>query len=131
MFNLNRITLIGNTGDDAKVTQNGPTTISLATNVSWKDKETQERHTRTEWHQLVVWNGLGQWAATLPKGTPLYVEGELVYEKYSRKMEATVGKKTVEAEIMTTSTKIRVQRLIRLDTAADLPNEPNDAGEAQ
>jgi hypothetical protein len=35
MFNLNRITLIGNTGGDPKVTPNGPTTLSLATNVTW------------------------------------------------------------------------------------------------
>jgi len=39
MFSLNRVTLIGNTGDDAKVIPNGPTTISLATNVSWIDKK--------------------------------------------------------------------------------------------
>ena len=91
MFNLNRITLIGNTGGEAKTVANGPTTLSLATNVSWTDKQTNERRTRTEWHQLVMWNSLGKWAATLPKGTPLYVEGELVYEKYPRKVEATLG----------------------------------------
>lgn len=63
MFCLNRITLIGNTGGDPKITQNGPTTLSLATNVTWMDKQTNERRTRTEWHQLVIWNGLGKWAA--------------------------------------------------------------------
>ncbi len=119
MFSLNRITLLGNTGDDAKTVPNGPTTISLATNVSWKDKQTQERRTRTEWHQLVIWNDLGKWAASLPKGTPLYVEGELVYEKYPRKVEATVGKKTVEVEVPTTAAKVKVQRLIRLDAPAE------------
>ena len=117
MLSLNRISLIGNTGDDAKAVSNGPTTISLATNVSWTDKQTQERRTRTEWHQLVIWNGLGKWAATLPKGTPLYVEGELIYEKYPRKVEATVGKKTVEVEVLTTVAKVKVQRLIRLESA--------------
>ena len=81
MLNLNRITLIGNTGGDAKTTPNGPTTISLASNVSWTDKQTAERRTRTEWHHLVIWNDLGKWAATLPEGTPLFVEGELIYEQ--------------------------------------------------
>ncbi|MDQ2844062.1 MAG: single-stranded DNA-binding protein [Acidobacteriota bacterium] len=57
MLNLNRITLIGNTGADAKTTPNGPTTLSLASNVSWTDNTTGERRTRTEWHSLVViWN---------------------------------------------------------------------------
>jgi single-strand DNA-binding protein len=130
MFNLNRITLIGNTGGDPKVTPNGPTTLSLATNVTWTDKQTNERRTRTEWHQLVIWNGLGKWAATLPKGTPLFVEGELVYERYPRKVEATIGKKTTEVEIMTTVPKIKVQRLIRLESAANAPGEPEGMGEA-
>ena len=129
MFNLNRITLIGNTGGDPKITPNGPTTLSLATNVTWTDKQTNERRTRTEWHQLVVWNGLGKWAATLPKGTPLFVEGELIYERYPRKVEATIGKKTTEVEVMTTVPKIKVQRLIRLETGTNAPSEPEDTGE--
>lgn len=130
MFNLNRITLIGNIGGDPKVTANGPTTLSLATNVTWTDKQTNERGTRTEWHQLVIWNGLGKWAATLPKGTPLFVEGELVYERYPRKVEATIGKKTAEVEVMTTVPKIKVQRLIRLEAAPNVPGDPEDTGEA-
>jgi single-strand DNA-binding protein len=130
MFNLNRITLIGNTGGDPKVIPNGPTTLSLATNVTWTDKQTNERRTRTEWHQLVIWNGLGKWAATLPKGTPLFVEGELVYERYPRKVEATIGKKTAEVEVMTTVPKIKVQRLIRLEAAANAPGEPEGTGES-
>ncbi len=57
MFHINRITLIGNTGADAKTTPNGPTTLSLATNVTWTDKQTNDRRTRTEWHKLVIiWN---------------------------------------------------------------------------
>ncbi len=130
MFNLNRITLIGNTGGDPKITTNGPTTLSLATNINWTDKETNERRTRTEWQQLVIWNGLGKWAATLPKGTPLFVEGELVYERYPRKVEATIGKKTAEVEVMTTVSKIKVQRLIRLEAAPNVPGESEDTGEA-
>lgn len=129
MFNLNRITLIGNTGGDPKVTPNGPTTLSLATNVVWTDKQTNERRTRTEWHQLVIWNGLGKWAASLPKGTPLFVEGELVYERYPRKVEATIGKKTAEVEVMTTVAKVKVQRLIRLESSTEGPGEPGSTGE--
>ncbi len=130
MFNLNRITLIGHTGDDAKTTPNGSTTISLASNVSWTDKTTAERRTRTEWHQLVIWNSLGQWAATLPKGTALFVEGELVYEQYPRKVQATVGNGTVEIEVQTRVAKIKVQRLIRLESSGD--NEASElTGDAQ
>jgi single stranded DNA-binding protein len=128
MFNLNRIMLIGNTGGDAKSVPNGPTTISLATNVYWTDKRSQERRTRAEWHHLVIWNALGKWAATLPKGTPLYVEGELIYETYPRKVHATADKKTIEVEVDTTVAKVKVQRLIRLDSPDEVPGESEDAG---
>ncbi len=130
MMNLNRITLIGNTGADAKTTPNGPTTLSLACNVSWTDSTTGERRTRTEWHSLVVWNDLGKWAATLQKRTPLFVEGELVYEQYPRKVQAALGKKTVEVEVLTKVAKIKVQRLIRLEPAAN-PEADDLTGDVQ
>lgn len=114
MFCLNRITLVGYTGGDAQLIPNGPTTLTLATNTVWTDPQTKERRTRTEWHQLVVWNDLGRWAATLGKGTPLLVEGELIYDQYGRKAEATLGKQTVEVEIPTRAAKIRVHKIIRL-----------------
>ncbi len=123
MFNINRITLIGNTGADAKITPNGPTTLSLATNVTWTDKQTNDRRTRTEWHKLVVWNGLARWAATLPKGTSLFVEGELVYAEFPRKIETLVGKKTVEVEVMTRVAKVRVDRMIRLEPSGESKGE--------
>lgn len=124
MFNLNRITLIGHTGADAKSSPNGPTTLALATNTSWIDPHTKERRTRTEWHQLVVWNDLGRWAASLTKGTPLLVEGELVYEQYGRKAEAALGQGAVEVEIPTRSAKIRVYTIIRLEAPDDAAAGP-------
>jgi single stranded DNA-binding protein len=124
MLNLNRITLIGYTGTEAKVSANGPTTLSLATNVSWTDEQTNQRQTRTEWHSLVVWNpGLGKWAARLPKGTPLFVEGELIYDEYEKATEVKVDSKTVRAQVATRVAKIRVQKLIRLDSAATAQQE--------
>jgi single stranded DNA-binding protein len=128
MFNLNRITLIGKTGGDAKSVPNGPTTISLATNVMWTDKQSREPRTRVEWHRLVIWDKLGDWAGKLPKGTPLYVEGELIYETYQRKVQATVTQKTVEIEVETAVAKIKVHRLIRLESANAAPGESDEMG---
>ena len=127
MFCLNRITLVGYTGGDAKLFPNGPTTLTLATNTAWTDPHTKERRTRTEWHQLVVWNGLGRWAATLAKGTPLLIEGELIYEHYRRKTEAALGKQTVEAELPTRVAKVRVHKIIRLADPGDSSEEVSDA----
>jgi single-stranded DNA-binding protein len=124
MLNLNRITLIGHTGADAKSSLHGPTTLTLATNTVWTDPHTKERRTRTEWHQLVIWNGLGRWAATLPKGTPLLVEGELIYEQYGRKVETVSGPQTVAVEVPVRVAKICVEKMIRLEAERDPAEEP-------
>jgi single stranded DNA-binding protein len=120
---INRVTLIGYTGADAKAFANGPTTLSLATNVSWTDEQTNERQTRTAWHLLVVWNDLGKWAATLPKGTPLFVEGELIYDEYQKTVDAKSDSQTVQAQVTARVAKIRVQKLIRLDSAPTAQQE--------
>jgi single-strand DNA-binding protein len=41
-----------------------------------------EYKTRTEWHRVICWNKLAEWAGSLQKGT--YVEeGELRYREYT------------------------------------------------
>jgi single-strand DNA-binding protein len=82
----NRITLIGFLGQHAETryTSNGIayTRFSIAS-VSWKVKETGEYNTRREWHRIISWNKLGQWAANLQKGAHVEVEGELRYREFT------------------------------------------------
>jgi single stranded DNA-binding protein len=58
------------------------TRFSLATNVSWKDKDSGEYKTRTEWHRIVVWGKFGEWAGSLKKGAFIEAEGELRYREF-------------------------------------------------
>jgi single-strand DNA-binding protein len=84
---LNRVTLMGHLGADA--TQKSPTapvTFSLATTSRWNDNS-GDRQSRTEWHNIVVFNNLGKYAVKLKKGDRVYVEGELRTSKY----EKTIG----------------------------------------
>ena len=87
MLCKNRITLIGFLGQHAETrsTSNGSvyTRFPVATSVSWKGKETGEYNTRTEWHRVISWNKLGQWAASLQKGAYVEVEGELRYREFT------------------------------------------------
>jgi single-strand DNA-binding protein len=87
MLCKNRITLIGFLGQHAETryTSNGTayTRFSIATSVRWKVKETGEYSTRTEWHRVISWNKLGQWAADLQKGAYVAVEGELRYREFT------------------------------------------------
>ena len=88
MFCKNRITLIGFIGKDAETRTTKGTIcskFSVATNVSWKDNESGEYTTRTEWHSCVVWAKLGEWAGTLKKGDLVEVEGELRYREFQPK----------------------------------------------
>lgn len=85
MFCKNRITLIGFLGKDAETRFTHGTVhtrLSLATNVSWKDKDSGEYKTRTEWHRIVVWGKLGEWAGSLKKGAFIEAEGELRYREF-------------------------------------------------
>jgi len=78
---LNKVMLIGNLTRDPviRVTTNGSVvcTFGLATNSTWKDSKGNIQE-RTEFHNIVAWNKLGEICAQLlSTGMAIYVEGEL------------------------------------------------------
>lgn len=86
---VNKVILVGNLGKDPEVrmTQEGGkiVTFSLATSEQWKDRETQERKDRTEWHRVVIFNEkLAEVAEKyLRKGGKIYIEGQLQTRKWT------------------------------------------------
>jgi single-strand DNA-binding protein len=59
------------------------TRISLATTSVRKDKDGNQQE-RTEWHRVVFFGKLGEIAGEyLRKGSSVYVEGSLRYDKYT------------------------------------------------
>lgn len=87
---LNKVTLIGNLGKDPEIrtTQDGREIASfgLATSESWKDKNTGERKSKTEWHKIVVFNPgiIGVIKSYVKKGSKLYLEGSLQTRKWEK-----------------------------------------------
>jgi len=83
----NRLSLIGFSGKEPeqKFTKNGAafTVLSLATKTSWKN-DNDEWESRTEWHRIIAWSKLGEFALTLTKGAHLQVEGELRSREYEK-----------------------------------------------
>ena len=84
---INKAILVGNLGNDpdTKYTQSGMTItrISLATSSSRKDKDGNVQE-RTDWHRVVFFGKLGEIAAEyLRKGSQVYIEGTIRYEKYT------------------------------------------------
>ena len=84
---VNKVILIGTLGSDPEVRfmPNGGAVanISLATNESWKDKNTGQMQEKTEWHRVVVFGKLAEVAGEyLRKGSQVYFEGKLQTRKW-------------------------------------------------
>jgi len=84
---INKVILVGNLGNDpdVKYTQSGMavTRISLATTSVRKDRDGNNQE-RTEWHRVVFFGKLGEIAGEyLRKGSQVYVEGEIRYDKFT------------------------------------------------
>lgn len=78
---LNKVMLVGNLTRDPvlKDTNSGSTvcTFGVATNTTWKDSDGNLQE-RTEFHNIVAWNKLGEICAQiLSTGMLVYLEGEL------------------------------------------------------
>ena len=84
---VNKAILVGNLGNDpeTKYTQGGMaiTKISLATTSVRKDKDGNNQE-QTQWHRVTFFGKLGEIAGEyLKKGSQVYVEGEIRYDKYT------------------------------------------------
>jgi single-strand DNA-binding protein len=85
---LNKVMLIGNLCADpeCKTFQNGGKVCNLriATNESWKDRDSGERKERVEYHTVAIFNeGLAGVAERfLRKGSKVYLEGQLQTRKW-------------------------------------------------
>ena len=87
---VNKVILVGNCGKDPETrympSGGAVTNISIATSESWKDKQSGETKERTEWHNIVFFNRLGEIAGEyLRKGSQVYVEGSLRTRKWQDK----------------------------------------------
>mgnify|MGYP000252801551 CR=1 FL=1 len=101
---LNKVKLIGNLGADpeAKPMPNGGNvvTLSIATTRRWKDRNTGEQKTSTEWHRVVCFNRTADIASQyLNKGSQVYIEGRI----QTRKWQAQDGADRYTTEVVADS----------------------------
>ena len=90
MAGINRVILIGNLGSkpEIKYSSNGNAlaNLSVATSERWTDKNTGEKHERTEWHRVVLFGEFAELAGqSLDKGTKVYIQGKLTTRKWQDK----------------------------------------------
>jgi single-strand DNA-binding protein len=99
---LNKVMIIGNLGREPEMryTPSGRpvTTFTVATSRSWNTAD-GERHTDTEWFNVVTWGNLAEICKQyLTKGQQVYIEGRL----QTRRWEDKEGVKHVTVEIVAT-----------------------------
>lgn len=84
---INKVILIGNLGADPEVrfmpSGGAVANVRVATNETWKDRQSGEQQERTEWHRVVLFGQLGELAQKyLRKGSRIYIEGRLQTRKW-------------------------------------------------
>lgn len=97
---INKVILIGHLGDEIKMHYfeggNAIGRFPLATNESYTNKQTGEKITTTEWHNIVVRNKLAEICEKyLSKGDKVYCEGRIK----TRQWEDDDGVKRYTTEI--------------------------------
>lgn len=87
-MSVNKVILMGNLGKDPEITkfENGGVVAQFTlatTKKGFKTKDGREIPERTEWHNIVLSNGLAKVAEQyVKKGDKLYIEGELRTRSY-------------------------------------------------
>ncbi len=121
---LNKVMLIGHLGDEVKMHffdgGNSIGRFPIATNETYTNRQTNERVTTTEWHNVVVRNKLAEICEKyLSKGDKVYVEGRIK----TRQWDDNNGNKRYTTEIHATEMTFLTTRK-ELDKSQSKNNVP-------
>ncbi|UOP04973.1 single-stranded DNA-binding protein [Conchiformibius kuhniae] len=89
-MSLNKVMLIGRLGRDPEMrympSGDAVCNFSLATDESWNDKQSGQKVSKTEWHNITLFNKTAEIAGQyLKKGSQVYIEGRIQSRKYTGK----------------------------------------------
>lgn len=89
MAGVNKVIVVGRLGNDPdlRYMQNGDPVcrLSIATDRTWINKQTDEKVTETEWHRVTVWGkNADNCDKYLSKGRQVYIEGRLRTSSYEK-----------------------------------------------
>ena len=120
MRGVNKVIIVGTLGQDPEVKYltngNAVCNLSLATSEEWKDKQTGEKKSKTEWHRVVMFGKIAEIAGEYcRKGSQVYIEGKLETREWEKD-----GVKRYTTEI-----KVDMQGTMQL-----LGGKPADGGNA-
>ena len=107
---INKCIIVGHLGQDPQL-QHMPsggvvTNISVATSESWKDKNTGQQESRTDWHRVVFFGRLAEIAGQyLKKGSKVYIEGSLRTRSWDKDGEKRYATEIVANEMQMLDSK--------------------------
>ncbi len=121
---INKVILIGHLGDEVKMHYfeggNSIGRFPIATNETYTNRQTGEKVTNVEWHNIVVRNKLAEICEKyLVKGDKVYCEGRIKTRQYE-----VDGQKRY-------TTEIQVQEMTFLSTKKELNQAPSDTNPVQ
>lgn len=98
---VNKAILIGNLCADPECrympSGGAVTTVRIATNETWKDRQTGERKERTEFHRVVFFDKLAEIVSEhVRRGAKVYVEGSI----HTRKWQGQDGQDRYSTEVV-------------------------------
>lgn len=107
---VNKVILIGHLGDEVKMHYfeggNAIGRFPLATNESYTNKQTGEKVTTTDWHNIVVRNKLAEICEKyLTKGDKVYCEGKLKNRQWEQDGQKRYSTEVQVIEMSFLSTK--------------------------
>ena len=90
MASVNKVILVGNCGRDPEIrylpSGQAVANVSVATTSRRKDRNSGEMVEETQWHRVTFFDRLAEIVGEyVKKGNPIYVEGRLVYRKFTNK----------------------------------------------
>ena len=100
MLSLNEVTLMGHVGT---VDSTAPLKFRLATTRTWKERDSGDVQSETEWHRITVWDPHPRLVQRLAKGARVYAAGRIHYSEYK-----AGGQKRTGTEIVAPSSKVEV-----------------------
>ncbi len=124
---VNKVILVGNLGADPEVrvmpSGDSVANLSVATNDSWKDRNTGEQRDRTEWHRVVIIFGkLADVARQyLRKGSKVYLEGRLQTRKWTD--QNGMDRYTTEVVVDITGTMVMLDSRSDAGQTANFPDQ--------
>ncbi len=128
---INKVILIGHLGDEIKMHYfeggNAIGRFPLATNETFTNRQTGEKVTNTDWHNVVVRNKLAEICEKyLTKGDKVYLEGRIKNRQYE-----VEGQKRYTTEIhvqemtfLSTKKELNSQAEVNQQPSPQQPNKP-------